>query len=315
MSGAVDRRAPILAGTDDRAQRAQAFIGAASLEVSAKALPALHAEAARIAPGTTISIPCLPSEDDTARLAAVRAVRELGFEPMPHLSARRIVSRAALEHFIDRAVIDAGVERCLLIAGDLSTPAGPFADSASIIESGVLDRAGIKVVAVGGHPQGHPVMTSADRWRVLERKCQRIEARGMAPLVITQFAFDADIVLTWLNELRARGITHPVLVGVPGPASIARLVRYAAMCGVSASTSMLSRYGISIGRLLGRAGPDVFVDRLLDGLTEAHGQVSPHLFPFGGIAQSMEWVEDYRRQAGTLMAQGGRRPPHPPSQG
>lgn len=315
MSGAVDRRAPILAGTDDRAQRAQAFIGAASLEVSAKALPALHAEAARIAPGTAISIPYLPSEDDAARLAAARTVRELGFEPMPHLSARRIGSRAALEHFIDRAVIDAGVERCLVIAGDLATPAGPFADSTSIIESGVLERAHIKVVAVGGHPQGHPVMTSADRWRVLERKCQRIEESGMKPQVITQFAFDADSVLTWLNELRGRGITPPVLVGVPGPASIARLARYAAMCGVAASTSMLSRYGISIGRLLGTAGPDVFVDRLVDGLTEAHGQVSPHLFPFGGIAPSMKWVEDYRMQAGTLMAQGGRRPPHPPSQG
>lgn len=298
MSGAIGRLRPPPNGPADRAQRARAFVSAVSLEVSAKAMPALRAEAARMAQGATISIPYLPSEDDTARLAAARTVRELGFEPMPHLSARRIGSRAALEHFIDRAVIDAGVERCLVIAGDLSTPAGPFADSASIIESGVLERAGIKVVGVGGHPQGHPVMTSADRWRVLERKCQRIEARGMAPLVITQFAFDADVVLTWLNELRARGITHPVLVGIPGPASIARLVRYAAMCGVSASTSMLSRYGVSLGRLLGSAGPDVFVDRLVDGLTEAHGQVSPHLFPFGGIAQSMEWVEHYRMRAG-----------------
>ncbi|MEG0193730.1 MAG: methylenetetrahydrofolate reductase [Stenotrophomonas sp.] len=279
----------------DRAQRAQAFISAFSLEVSAKAMSALRAEASRVAPGTTISIPYLPSEDDTARLAAVRTARELGFEPMPHLSARRIGSREALERFIDRAVIDAGVERCLLIAGDLSTPAGPFADSTSIIESGVLQRAGIKVVGVGGHPQGHPVMAGADRWRVLERKCQRIEEQGMAPLIITQFAFDADIVLTWLNELRVRGIPHPVLVGIPGPASIARLVRYAAMCGVAASTSMLSRYGISIGRLLGTAGPEVFVNRLVDGLTEAHGLVSPHVFAFGGIAQWMDWAEHYCR--------------------
>ncbi len=277
---------------------AQTFVNAFSLEVSAKAMPALRAEAARIARGTTISIPYLPSEDDAARLAAARRVRELGFEPMPHLSARRIGSRAALEHFIERAVIDAGIDRCFVIAGDLATPAGPFAASTSIIESGILERAGIKVVGVGGHPQGHPVMTSAERCRVLENKCQRIEERGMAPLVIPQFAFDAGIVLAWLNELRARGITHPVLVGVPGPASIARLVRYAAMCGVAASTSMLSRYGISIGRLLGRAGPDVFVDRLVEGLTEAHGQVSPHLFPFGGIAPTMEGVEHYRMRAG-----------------
>lgn len=277
-------------------QRAEAFINTFSLEVSAKAMPALRAEADRIAPGTTISIPYLASEDDDARLAAVCTVRELGFEPMPHLSARRIGSRAALERFLERAANEAGVAKCLLIAGDLSTPAGPYADSTSIIETGLLERCGIKVVAMGGHPEGHPVMNAEDRWRVLERKCQAIEARGMAPLIITQFGFDADIVLAWLDALRARGITVPVLVGVPGPASIARLARYAAMCGVGASASMLARYGISIGRLLGTAGPGVFVDRLVSGLTAGHGQISPHFFPFGGIAPSLDWIERYRRR-------------------
>ncbi|WP_426353448.1 methylenetetrahydrofolate reductase [Stenotrophomonas maltophilia] len=277
--------------------RAEAFINAFSLEVSAKTMPALRAEAARIAPGTTISIPYLASEDDDARLAAARTVRELGFEPMPHLSARRIGSRAALERFMERAASEAGVAKCLLIAGDLSTPAGPYADSTSIIETGLLERCGIKVVAMGGHPEGHPVMNAEDRWRVLERKCQAIEARGMAPLIISQFGFDAGVVLAWLDALRARGITAPVLVGVPGPASIARLLRYAAMCGVGASASMLARYGISIGRLLGTAGPEVFVDRLVNGLENTHGQVSLHLFPFGGIVPSLEWIEQYRRRA------------------
>lgn len=280
----------------DRSGRVRAFIETCSFEIGAKAMPALRAEAARITPGTTISIPYLASEDDDARLAAARTVHALGFAPMPHLSARRITSQAALGRFLDRAVGEAGVERCLLIAGDLSTPVGPFADSASIIETGLLERAGIRSVGVGGHPEGHPVMTRDAQWLTLERKCRSIEERGMAPLIITQFAFDADVVLAWLDELRARGIAHPVLIGVPGPASIARLVRYAAMCGVSASASMLSRYGISLGRLLGTAGPDVFVDRLVNGLREAHGPVSPHLFPFGGVAQSVEWVEWYRRR-------------------
>lgn len=57
---------------------------------------------------------------------------------------------------------------------------------------------------------------------------------------------------------------------------------------------MLSRYGISIGRLLGSAGPEVFVDRLAGGLTDAHGLVSPHFFPFGGIAQSLDWINQHR---------------------
>lgn len=275
---------------------AEAFINAFSLEVSAKAMPALRAEADRIPRGTVISIPWLASEDDDVRLAAVRTVRALGFEPMPHLSARRIGSRTALERFLERATSEAGVERCLLIAGDLATPAGPFADSASIIETGRLERFGMKVVGIGGHPEGHPAMSGDARWQVLERKCQAIEARRMAPVIVTQFAFDADAVLAWLDALRARGISVPVLVGVPGPASVSRLLRYAAMCGVGASASMLARYGISIGRLLGTAGPEGFVDRLVKGLTRAHGQVCPHFFPFGGVAPSLEWVAQYRRR-------------------
>ncbi len=276
--------------------RADAFISAFSLEVSAKAMSALRAEADRVPRGTVISLPYLASEDDDARLTAARTVRALGLEPMPHLSARRVESRAALERFLERAAGDAGVERCLLIAGDLATPAGPFADSASIIQTGLLEQYGIKVVGIGGHPEGHPAMSSEERWQVLQRKCQGIETRGMAPVIVTQFAFDADLVLAWLDALRTRGITVPVLVGVPGPASISRLLRYAAMCGVGASASMLARYGISIGRLLGTAGPEVFVDRLVKGLTSAHGPVSPHFYPFGGVAPSLDWMARYRQR-------------------
>ncbi|NHQ89167.1 methylenetetrahydrofolate reductase [Janthinobacterium lividum] len=265
-----------------------------SLEASTKDIAALSAAAPRILPGSTIAIPYLAREDDDARLAAAWAVRRLGFEPMPHLSARRIASLAGLESFVQRAAAEAGVERCFVIAGDPSTPIGPFSDSAALIDTGVFERAGMQVIGVGGHPEGHPVMSKAEQWEVLERKCHSIEKRGMAPLIVTQFAFDADVVLMWLEALRARGINHPVRVGVPGPASIAVLARYAALCGVSACASMWSKYGVSIGKLFGTAGPDLFVERLATGLTEAHGKVSLHFFPFGGIAQSVKWVEQYR---------------------
>lgn len=268
-----------------------------SLEAGAKDMAALRAAAPRIAPGSTIAIPYLPREDDDARLAAVRTVRGLGFEPMPHLSARRISSLAKLESFVRRAVAEAGVERCFVIAGDPSSPMGPFSDSASLIGTGIFERAGMRVIGVGGHPEGHPVMRAAEQWEVLERKCRSIEQRGMAPLIVTQFAFDADIVLTWLTALRARGMDHPVRVGVPGPASIAVLARYAALCGVGACAAVWSKYGVSIGKLFGTAGPDRFVERLASGLTAAHGEVSLHFFPFGGIAQSVHWLEQYRSRA------------------
>lgn len=268
-----------------------------SLEVSAKDMAALAAAAPRILPGSTISIPYLPNQDNAARLAVAQAVRELGLEPMPHLSARRMTSLTELEFFLQRATAEAGVRQCFVIAGDPSIPAGPFPDSASLIETGVFERSGIQVLGVGGHPEGHPVMSAADRWEALERKCSSIASRSMTPWIVTQFAFDADIVLAWLQALRDRGIEHPVRIGVPGPAGVAVLARYAALCGVSACASMWSKYGVSIGKLFGTAGPDRFVDRLAAGLTEAHGKVSLHFFPFGGIAQSVQWIEQYRSRS------------------
>lgn len=265
-----------------------------SLEVSAKDIPALASVAPRVAPASTISIPWLPGQGNDARLAAARAVRELGFEPMPHISARRITSLTEIDAFITRAVAEAGVEHCLVIAGDPSTPMGPFSDSASLIETGIFERAGLKLISVGGHPGGHPVMSTVAQWEALEHKCQQIVMRGMTPLIITQFAFDADIVLAWLKALRDRGLEYPVRIGVPGPASIAVLARYAALCGVSACTSIWSHYGISIGKLFSTAGPDLFVDRLATRLTNAHGKVSLHFFPFGGLSQSLGWIEKYR---------------------
>lgn len=281
----------------DTPRPASTFIDAYSLEVGANDVDALSAVASRIMPGSGIAIPSLPGQDTAKRLAAARSVRALGFAPMPHLVARRIASLDELQAFLRRAVDEAGVEHCLVIAGDPSSPIGPFPDSVSLIATGVFERAGIQSIAVAGHPEGHPAMQADAHWEALERKCRSIAERGMAPLVVTQFAFDADLVLRWLGTLRARGIDAPVRVGVPGPTGVAVLARYAARCGVSASAAMLSNYGISIGKLLGTAGPDRFVDRLTAGLTNAHGDVRLHLFPFGGIARSVAWVEHYRSRS------------------
>lgn len=277
----------------DPSRAKRQLMHAYSLEVSARDIPALSALADRLTAATTLSIPCLPKDDPQARLATARAVHHLGREPMPHLVARRMASLHELESFVQ-----AGVRRCLVLAGDLATPKGPFPDSLSLIETGIFERAGMEVIAVAGHPDSHPVMSRSQCWEVLETKCRRIEARGMKPWIITQFTFDADQVLNWLAELRERGLKHPVRVGVPGPAGVGDLLRYAALCGVSACTSAGSKYGLSLGKLLGTAGPERFVARLSEGLNEAHGEVELHFFPFGGVEQTVRWIEKYRSSAG-----------------
>lgn len=174
-------------------------------------MPALTAAAPQIMRGSSMFIPYLPSQNDDARLAAAQRVRALGFAPMPHLSARRIASRYALQAFVRRAVDEAGVERCLVIAGDAPSAVGPFSDSVSLIETGVFERSGIKAIGVAGHPEGHPSMPASAQWDVLERKCRSIAERGMAPLIVTQFAFDADTVLTWLRRCARVALPIPCM--------------------------------------------------------------------------------------------------------
>lgn len=264
-----------------------------SLEMTAKDRPALTEAAGKIAPETPIAITFLPGEDMDARIAAAADVRALGFEPMPHLSARRIASVDELEQIVRRTVAEAGARRMFLVAGDPPVPAGPFADTMAMLRTGLFEANGIAAIGIAGHPDGHPAMDEAACWAALEEKRAEITSRGMATLIVTQFGFDGDAFVDWLEKLRARGIDSPVRIGVPGPAGIKTLLRFAAHCGVGATTSVMSKYGISLTKLLGTAGPDKLVDRLAARLTPAHGPVRLHFYPFGGLGKTVDWITDY----------------------
>ncbi len=279
----------------DRAPNPMASDGY-SLEMTAKDIAGLTEAAPLIAPGTPVAVTFLPGEEPQARVEAAKAVRALGFEPMPHFSARRIPSREAFEDYLQAVVREAGVRRCFVIAGDPPTPEGPFADSTSMIDTGAFERAGIQAIGIGGHPEGHPNMTEQQCWDVLASKSANIQERGMAPLIVTQFAFDADGLLRWLKELRARGLDAPVRLGVPGPAGIKTLLRFASRCGVGASASVMAKYGLSITNLLGSAGPDKLVDALAAGLGPEHGPVRLHFYPFGGLKRTAEWINEHARK-------------------
>ena len=97
-------------------------------------------------------------------------------------------------------VRDAGVSRCFIVAGDPPEPEGPYFDTMALIRTGAFERAGIRAIGVGGHPEGHPNMTAAEAWAVLEAKLGEIDRRGMAGLMVTQFGFDPGAILAWLKE-------------------------------------------------------------------------------------------------------------------
>ena len=264
-----------------------------SLEMTAKELEGLREAAPLIRPGTQVAITFLPGEEMEQRVQAAELVRQLGFEPIVHLSARRLTSEAELDKYLTDITTRAGVKRVFIIAGDPPEPEGPYENSLQIIESGLLEKHGIEVVGIGGHPEGHPNNSEAELWDWMERKLAAIRAHGMVPLVVTQFAFDDDAIVVWVKEMRRRGIDVPVRLGVPGPAGIKRLLGFAKRCGVGASASVMKKYGISLTNLIGSAGPDKLVAALDKGLSEEHGRVRLHFYPFGALTASAEWINDY----------------------
>jgi methylenetetrahydrofolate reductase (NADPH) len=261
-----------------------------SLEMTAKELDGLREAAPLIRPDTQIAVTFLPGEEIEQRVQAAVLVRELGFEPIVHLSARRLQSEEQLDSYLRDITSKAGVKRVFIIAGDPPEAEGPYENSLQIIESGLLEKHGIEIVGVGGHPEGHPNNTKDELWDWMERKLDAVRAHGMVPLVVTQFAFDDDAIIAWIAEMRERGIDVPVRLGVPGPAGIKRLLGFAKRCGVGASASVMKKYGVSITNLLGNAGPDKLVSSLENGLTEKHGRVRLHFYPFGALKASAEWI-------------------------
>lgn len=266
--------------------------------MTAKDVVALNAARPFIPPGAAISITHLPKETLEARVAAAATVRRCGFQPVPHISARRLRSEAHLRGYLARLSAEAAVERVFVVAGDLDDVEGPYEDSLAVIRSGLLDAFGVRCVGVAGHPEGHGQVPEPLLWEALEDKTALLREQGLGCEIVTQFGFDAEPVLAWLAHLRRRGVVAPVRVGLPGPASVTTLLRFAARCGVGASSKVLAKYGISMGRLIGSAGPDRVVEALAEGLTPSvHGEVKLHLYPFGGLARTAEWAHAYSRSA------------------
>lgn len=277
--------------------RAAALLEDFSLEMTGKDVP--HLEEARhlIPPGTRINVTFLGNEDLGMRLAAARAVKRFGFLPVPHLSARRLGSRAELEEFLDGLRADGTAEHVFVVGGDPARPHGPYEDALAVIRTGLLERYGVRHVGVSGYPEGHPAITDRVLWTALADKSAALAGKRLGGHVVTQFGFDADRVLAWLAEARERGIDMPVRIGVPGPAGVRRLMSYATRFGVGTSASIARKYGFSLTGLMGTAGPDRFLRALAEGCDPGvHGEVKVHFYTFGGLGATSEWVARFRAE-------------------
>ena len=272
-----------------------------SLEMTGKDIPSLLEARPLIPLGTRINVTFLGNEDLEMRVAAAKAVREMGFVPVPHISARRLESEQRLREFLGRLQDVDAAGHIFVIAGDPARPEGPYSDSLSIIRSGILQDFGVREVGIGGYPEGHPDIPQETLWSALEDKSATLRDQGLDMVILTQFSFDTDSVAEWIEAIRARGITAPVRVGTPGPVGIKRLLGFARRLGVGANAMIVKKYGFSLTNLVGVAGPDNFVNDLAAVLADHSsgtrtgllGQVGLHFYTFGGLSETAGWVRQF----------------------
>ncbi|MFJ8272107.1 methylenetetrahydrofolate reductase [Streptomyces sp. NPDC094154] len=271
-----------------------------SLEMTGKDIPKLEEAHPSIPPGTRINITFLAHEDLPTRLAAARAVKRLGFVPVPHISARRLRSRTDLERFLAGLRDDGTVENVFVVGGDPVRAEGPYEDALAVIRTGLLQHYGVRHAGISGYPEGHPAIADHVLWSAMADKHAALGAQRLAGDVITQFGFDVDPVLAWLEGTRTRGVGLPIRIGVPGPAGIKRLITYAARFGVGTSASITKKYGFSLTNLMGTVGPDRFLRALAEGYDAGrHGVVKVHFYTFGGIGATSEWIARFREEGPT----------------
>jgi methylenetetrahydrofolate reductase (NADPH) len=279
------------------------LLSSASVEVSSRGhqLPELRDKFAR---GTDVTITFLPGDNYRHNVETASALRRAGYNPVPHIAAREMPSREALDDFLARTRGEADVTRVVLIAGDLALAKGPFRSSLDVCASGLIEARGILSVSVAGHPEGHPYLSAANAFKVLEAWRDWGQLTKIRVDVVTQFCFESAPILGWIGELDARGISLPVIVGVAGPATPATLTKFALRCGIGNSMrSLRSRIG-RFGRLLTDTGPDDVIRGLQSAPKAATAPIAGfHLFPFGGLRKAGEWLRSYRQETLRQMEQ------------
>src|SRR3954454_351793 len=75
-------------------------------------------------PGVDVTITFLPGDDYRHNIETAVALRRAGYNPVPHIAAREMTSRDVLDDFLARASGEAGVNRVLIIAGDVALARG-----------------------------------------------------------------------------------------------------------------------------------------------------------------------------------------------
>ena len=269
------------------------LLASASVEISSHGhqLPELRDN---FAVGTEVTITFLPGDNYRHNVETAVALRQSGFNPVPHIAAREMSSREVLDDFLARLRDEADVQRVLLIAGDVAGARGPFKSSSDVRATGLLEAHGIARISIAGHPEGHPFLDEAGMLNVLSMWQDWAQQTRIGVDIVSQFCFEGAPILVLLDKLAANGIGLPLIIGLAGPATPATLTKFALRCGIGNSIRAVRGKIGRYGRLLTDTGPDDVMHGLEAAPQPAIEAIAGfHLFPFGGLRKTRNWLRDY----------------------
>ncbi len=168
------------------------------------------------------------TRDRTARV--VDMIGDRTGRPVAHHLTCVGASRDEVDR-LARGLHDKGITRIVALRGDLpegqSLAPDGYGDAAELVAG--LRRVADFDISVAAYPEVHPEAASAEAdMDHLKRKLDAGAARA-----ITQFTFDTDVILRFVDRARDAGITAPIVPGIMPVANFAGLKRFSAMCGAS----------------------------------------------------------------------------------
>ena len=249
---------------------------------------------------TETLITSLPRSTFDAVVGTARGLRRGGLVPVPHIAARNFRSEGELDQMLLRLAAEAGVDRVLLIGGDREKPAGPYADSLQVLNSGLLQRHGIQKVYLPCYPEGHPRIAEERLRRARKDKLAAAQNAGLGVAFISQFCFETAPIARLARELRTEGIETPLRIGIAGPVSSVVLLKYALLCGVGPSIRALrERDGMAKTMIAGNTENLVTEIALAQRNEPALGIGGVHFFTFGAVGKTAAMLARIMQQGRT----------------
>jgi methylenetetrahydrofolate reductase (NADH) len=237
-----------------------------------------------------LTVTCSPRHGPDESVAIARRLRALGHGVTVHVAARMVRGRAHLDELLDgMAQAEADL---FLIGGDATPPEGPWSSAVKLLPVIAEHSQRPPEIGIAGYPEGHPLIDSGTLADALEQKS------ALAGYITTQLCFDPEALLAWLRGTRQRGVTLPVLVGLPGVVSRRRLLEMSVRIGVGPSLSFLRKQR-GLRKLLGPS--TVTPDRVYDGLAphledRELNIMGFHYYTFNQVVETWKWEREKREE-------------------